>query len=188
MVGNAADGTQRPDHQRQPASAAIARPATAQRNPPAGLAGRARGLCRGNSTARAPARCLARDSQQLDEELAAFAELLPVEQLQRWREDPAQTFMQLDASIATRLQQLQAQSELSEELRQANSAATTNSCNSAIAGRNRQAAACDWLSAKASARLPAGAADQPWRAKQRQRLATSAGCGHPDCAANPDRD
>ncbi|GLZ24432.1 nuclease SbcCD subunit C [Stutzerimonas stutzeri] len=61
---------------------------------------------------------LARDSQQLDEELAAFAELLPVEQLQRWREDPAQTFMQLDASIATRLQQLQAQSELSEELRQ----------------------------------------------------------------------
>ncbi|RRW40946.1 SbcC/MukB-like Walker B domain-containing protein [Stutzerimonas stutzeri] len=61
---------------------------------------------------------LARDSQQLDEELAAFAELLPVEQLQRWREDPAQTFMQLDASIATRLQQLQAQTELSEELRQ----------------------------------------------------------------------
>jgi len=61
---------------------------------------------------------LARDSQQLDEELAAFAELLPVEQLQRWREDPAQTFMQLDASIATRLQQLQAQAELSEELRQ----------------------------------------------------------------------
>jgi len=61
---------------------------------------------------------LARDSQQLDEELAAFAELLPVEQLQRWREDPAQTFMQLDASIATRLQQLQAQSELADELRQ----------------------------------------------------------------------
>ncbi|MCQ4305465.1 exonuclease SbcC [Stutzerimonas frequens] len=61
---------------------------------------------------------LARDSQQLDEELAAFAELLPVKQLQRWREDPAQTFMQLDASIATRLQQLLAQTELSEELRQ----------------------------------------------------------------------
>ncbi len=61
---------------------------------------------------------LARDSLQLDEELAAFAELLPVEQLQRWREDPAQTFMQLDASIATRLQQLQTQAELAEELRQ----------------------------------------------------------------------
>lgn len=61
---------------------------------------------------------LARDSQQLDEELQAFAELLPAEQLQRWRENPAQTFMQLDASIATRLQQLQQQSELAEELRQ----------------------------------------------------------------------
>ena len=61
---------------------------------------------------------LARDSQQLDEELQAFAELLPVEQLQRWRENPAQTFMQLDASIATRLQQLQAQTELADELRQ----------------------------------------------------------------------
>ncbi|MCW8158767.1 exonuclease SbcC [Stutzerimonas stutzeri] len=61
---------------------------------------------------------LARDSQQLDEELQAFAELLPAEQLQRWRENPAQTFMQLDASVAMRLQQLQAQSELAEELRQ----------------------------------------------------------------------
>ena len=61
---------------------------------------------------------LARDSQQLDEELQTFAELLPAEHLQRWRENPAQTFMQLDASIATRLQQLQAQTELAEELRQ----------------------------------------------------------------------
>ena len=61
---------------------------------------------------------LARDTQQLDEELQAFAELLPAEHLQRWRENPAQTFMQLDASIATRLQQLQQQSELAEELRQ----------------------------------------------------------------------
>ncbi|MGK9048402.1 AAA family ATPase [Stutzerimonas chloritidismutans] len=61
---------------------------------------------------------LARDHQQLDEELQAFAELLPADQLQRWRENPAQTFMQLDASIATRLQQLQQQSELAEELRQ----------------------------------------------------------------------
>ncbi|OOE15218.1 exonuclease SbcC [Stutzerimonas degradans] len=61
---------------------------------------------------------LARDSQQLDEELQAFAELLPAEHLQRWRENPAQAFMQLDASIATRLQQLQQQSELAEELRQ----------------------------------------------------------------------
>ncbi len=61
---------------------------------------------------------LARDHQQLDEELQTFAELLPTEQLQRWREDPTQTFMQLDADIATRLQQLQAQAELAEELRQ----------------------------------------------------------------------
>jgi len=61
---------------------------------------------------------LARDSQQLEEELAAFAELLPTEHLRRWRENPAQTFMQLDTSIATRLQQLQAQTELTEELRQ----------------------------------------------------------------------
>ncbi|WP_313241397.1 AAA family ATPase [Stutzerimonas kunmingensis] len=61
---------------------------------------------------------LARDHQQLDEELQTFADLLPTEQLQRWRENPAQTFMQLDASIATRLQQLQAQTELAEELRQ----------------------------------------------------------------------
>jgi len=61
---------------------------------------------------------LARDHQQLDEELQTFAELLPTEQLQRWRENPAQTFMQLDTSIATRLQQLQAQTELAEELRQ----------------------------------------------------------------------
>ncbi|EWC40622.1 AAA family ATPase [Stutzerimonas stutzeri] len=61
---------------------------------------------------------LARDSHQLDEELQAFAELLPAEQVQRWRDNPAQTFMQLDASIATRLQQLQEQAELAEELRQ----------------------------------------------------------------------
>ncbi|HCG39076.1 MAG: exonuclease SbcC [Pseudomonas sp. K35] len=61
---------------------------------------------------------LARDAQQLDAELTAFAELLPAERLQRWREDPAQTFMQLDTSIATRLQQLQAQTELADELRQ----------------------------------------------------------------------
>ncbi|WP_278348990.1 AAA family ATPase [Stutzerimonas kunmingensis] len=61
---------------------------------------------------------LARDHQQLDEELQTFAKLMPTEQLQRWRENPAQTFMQLDTSIATRLQQLQAQTELADELRQ----------------------------------------------------------------------
>ncbi len=61
---------------------------------------------------------LARDGQQLDEELKAFAGLLPAERLPRWREDPAQTFMQLDADVATRLQQLQAQAEQAEELRQ----------------------------------------------------------------------
>ena len=61
---------------------------------------------------------LARDNQQLDQELQAFAELMPAEQLQRWREYPAQTFMELDACIATRQQQLQQQTELAEALRQ----------------------------------------------------------------------
>ena len=61
---------------------------------------------------------LARDSGQLDAELAAFAALLPAERLERWRQDPAPTFLQLDADVATRLQQLQTQAELAEELRQ----------------------------------------------------------------------
>lgn len=61
---------------------------------------------------------LARDNLRLEEELAEFAELLPSEQLQRWRENPAHTFMALDSEIATRLQQLQAQAELVEEQRQ----------------------------------------------------------------------
>ena len=61
---------------------------------------------------------LARDNQRLEEEMAEFASLLPREQLQRWRENPAQTFMMLDSEIAARLQQLQAQTELVEEQRQ----------------------------------------------------------------------
>jgi len=61
---------------------------------------------------------LARDQQRLEEELTEFTGLLPGEQLTRWRENPAQTFMALDSDIAMRLQQLQAQAELVEEQRQ----------------------------------------------------------------------
>ena len=132
-------------------------------------AGRARGLCRGDSKARAPARCLARDAQQLDAELAAFAELLPVEQLQRWREDPAQTFMQLDASIATRLQQLQAQTELTEELRQCEQCRSDEQLQQRHRRETGRLQRATDRAREIAARLPAGAAEQPRRAKQRQR-------------------
>ena len=59
---------------------------------------------------------LARDSQRLDEELAEFANLLPTEQLRRWHENPAQRFIELDAQIAVRLQQLEQQAEQAEQL------------------------------------------------------------------------
>jgi exonuclease SbcC len=54
---------------------------------------------------------LANDRQRLDEELSAFANLLPAETLQALRAEPAATFMQLDRQIAERLAQLEQQKE-----------------------------------------------------------------------------
>ncbi|VVO65723.1 MULTISPECIES: AAA family ATPase [Pseudomonas] len=51
------------------------------------------------------------DRQRLDEELKAFANLLPAETLQALRVEPAATFMQLDRQIAERLAQLEQQKE-----------------------------------------------------------------------------
>jgi exonuclease SbcC len=51
------------------------------------------------------------DRQRLDEELGAFASLLPTETLQALRDEPAATFMQLDRQIAERLAQLDQQKE-----------------------------------------------------------------------------
>lgn len=60
---------------------------------------------------------LARDNQRLEEELAEFADLLPAEQLHHWRENPAQSFIELDAQVAVRLQHLEQQAEQAEQLR-----------------------------------------------------------------------
>ncbi|RKS27759.1 exonuclease SbcC [Pseudomonas sp. WPR_5_2] len=54
---------------------------------------------------------LGNDRQRLDEELAAFASLLPDETLQALRSEPAATFMQLDRQITERLAQLDQQKE-----------------------------------------------------------------------------
>jgi exonuclease SbcC len=54
---------------------------------------------------------LGNDRQRLDEELSAFASLLPAETLQALRTEPAATFMQLDRQIAERLAQLDQQKE-----------------------------------------------------------------------------
>ena len=51
------------------------------------------------------------DRQRLDEELKAFANLLPAETLQALRVEPAATFMQLDRQIAERQAQLEQQKE-----------------------------------------------------------------------------
>jgi exonuclease SbcC len=59
---------------------------------------------------------LASDRQRLDEELAAFSSLLPVDTLEALRNEPAATFMQLDRQIAQRLEQLdQQRDELGEQ-------------------------------------------------------------------------
>ena len=59
---------------------------------------------------------LTSDRQRLDEELTAFANLLPVDTLQALRNEPAATFLQLDRQIAQRLQQLEQQrDELREQ-------------------------------------------------------------------------
>lgn len=54
---------------------------------------------------------LGNDRQRLDEELGAFASLLPAATLQALRNEPAATFMQLDRQIAERLGQLDQQKE-----------------------------------------------------------------------------
>ncbi|MEB2515331.1 AAA family ATPase [Pseudomonas sp. YuFO20] len=54
---------------------------------------------------------LGNDRQRLDEELNAFANLLPAQTLEALRLEPAATFMQLDRQIAERLAQLDQQKE-----------------------------------------------------------------------------
>ncbi|RIJ13334.1 chromosome segregation protein SMC [Pseudomonas sp. 91RF] len=54
---------------------------------------------------------LSADRQRLDEELAAFATLLPSETHEALRAEPAATFMQLDRQIAERLAQVDQQKE-----------------------------------------------------------------------------
>ncbi|MFJ4196453.1 AAA family ATPase [Pseudomonas sp. NPDC089534] len=58
---------------------------------------------------------LASDRQRLDEELTAFAALLPADTLQALRVEPAATFMQLDRQIAERLTQVEEQKDALEE-------------------------------------------------------------------------
>jgi exonuclease SbcC len=54
---------------------------------------------------------LSSDRQRLDEELTAFASLLPADTLEALRVKPAATFMQLDRQIAERLAQVDQQKE-----------------------------------------------------------------------------
>ncbi|KTC25897.1 chromosome segregation protein SMC [Pseudomonas marginalis ICMP 9505] len=49
---------------------------------------------------------LSNDRERLDEELTAFASLLPAETLDGLRREPAATFMQLDQQVSQRLEQL----------------------------------------------------------------------------------
>ncbi|MFT0475914.1 AAA family ATPase [Pseudomonas antarctica] len=59
---------------------------------------------------------LANDRERLDEELKAFASLLPAETLDGLRREPAATFMQLDQHVSQRLEQLGHQrDELAEQ-------------------------------------------------------------------------
>ncbi|SMQ24271.1 exonuclease SbcC [Pseudomonas helmanticensis] len=59
---------------------------------------------------------LSSDRQRLDEELTAFATLLPADTLEALRQEPAATFLQLDRQIAERLAQVEQQKEeLSEQ-------------------------------------------------------------------------
>ncbi|KJH80103.1 AAA family ATPase [Stutzerimonas stutzeri] len=61
---------------------------------------------------------IARDNARLEEELAEFADLMPAALLARWREAPADTFMQLDGQVEARRQQLEQQTELADEQQQ----------------------------------------------------------------------
>ena len=65
---------------------------------------------------------IVRDDARLEEELAEFAEVLPTAMLERWREKPAETFVQLDGKVEARRQQVDQQSELAEEQQQRQSA------------------------------------------------------------------
>lgn len=59
---------------------------------------------------------LSNDRERLDEELNAFASLLPADTLDGLRSDPAATFMQLDQQVSQRLEQLGHQhDELAEQ-------------------------------------------------------------------------
>lgn len=59
---------------------------------------------------------LSNDRERLDEELHAFASLLPAETLEGLRREPAATFMQLDQHVSQRLEQLGHQrDELAEQ-------------------------------------------------------------------------
>ncbi|MBA1275840.1 AAA family ATPase [Stutzerimonas azotifigens] len=59
-----------------------------------------------------------RDNERLEEELAEFASLLPAASLARWREAPAETFMQLDGQVEARRQQIDQHAALAEERQQ----------------------------------------------------------------------
>ena len=65
---------------------------------------------------------ISRDEERLDEELAEFSSLLPATLLSRWREAPAETFMQLDSQVEARRQQIDQQTEVAEEQQQRQSA------------------------------------------------------------------
>jgi exonuclease SbcC len=55
------------------------------------------------------------DQQRLDEELAAFASVLPAAQLQAFTEDAPSAFLQLDQAVAARLEQLDQQRDEQQE-------------------------------------------------------------------------
>ncbi len=61
---------------------------------------------------------ITRDGARLDEELAAFADLVPAPLLAGWRDRPADSFMTLDAQVDARRQQLEQHSHLLEEQQQ----------------------------------------------------------------------
>ena len=65
---------------------------------------------------------IARDDERLNEELAEFGSLLPAALLNRWREAPAETFMQLDSQVEARRQQIDQQTAVAEEQQQRQSA------------------------------------------------------------------
>ena len=80
---------------------------------------RAREVCAHATQALATQRdAMARDDARLDEELAAFADLIPAALLTGWRARPAETFMALDAQVEARRQQVDQHAALLEEQQQ----------------------------------------------------------------------